>query len=267
MPNNLIALNSPLFWVTFFIAFVVLTPVKNLILRKWIFAGINIGFLTQLLKWKIIGILGLVLLLGLLLSAIQHRLLRVFSAAAVIIIGLYLFILHKGVSLPAGPYKLDLMAALSTVGFAFVALRIVEVLRAVLEGRQRAPDYLMLINYLLPFHMLAAGPIQAYDDFASNNHLTEASTKTAREYFVGIERIAGGLFKKFVIATIIKNMFLTNFQVGGAYLLVEMQMFLIWLYFDFSAYSDIAVGVGSILGIATPENFNKPFLAPNLIDF
>ena len=47
----------------------------------------------------------------------------------------------------------------------------------------------------------------------------------------------------------------------------EAQLTLIWLYLDFSAYSDVAVGVGRLIGVATPENFNRPYLARNIIDF
>ena len=46
-----------------------------------------------------------------------------------------------------------------------------------------------------------------------------------------------------------------------------MQLNYLWLYLDFSAYSDIAVGVGRLMGVATPENFNRPYLARNMIDF
>ena len=63
-----------------------------------------------------------------------------------------------------------------------------------------------------------------------------------------------------MLAHILQKLFLTNFQAGGAYMLVEMQAFLVWLFLDFSAYSDIAVGIGKVIGVSTPENFNRPLL-------
>jgi D-alanyl-lipoteichoic acid acyltransferase DltB (MBOAT superfamily) len=48
---------------------------------------------------------------------------------------------------------------------------------------------------------------------------------------------------------------------------VEVQVFFFWLYLDFSAYSDIAVGIGRLIGVTTPENFNRPYFARNVIDF
>ncbi|HTW94897.1 MAG TPA: MBOAT family O-acyltransferase, partial [Tepidisphaeraceae bacterium] len=121
------------------------------------------------------------------------------------------------------------------------------------------------INYLIPFHMLAAGPIQSYDDFVTQPG--EPRPATTPVMLRGIQRIAHGVFKKFVIAFLIKKMFLTGFTVPGFYWFVEIQMFFIWLYVDFSAYSDIAVGIGTLIGVATPENFMRPYFARNIINF
>jgi D-alanyl-lipoteichoic acid acyltransferase DltB (MBOAT superfamily) len=46
-----------------------------------------------------------------------------------------------------------------------------------------------------------------------------------------------------------------------------MNLNFLWLYLDFSAYSDVAVGLGRLMGSATPENFNRPYLARNVVDF
>jgi D-alanyl-lipoteichoic acid acyltransferase DltB (MBOAT superfamily) len=84
---------------------------------------------------------------------------------------------------------------------------------------------------------------------------------------VATERIASGLFKKYVLAQGLQRLFLTGLHAHGAYLFWEMQLTYIWLCLDFSAYSDIAVGIGRLIGVATPENFNRPYLARNVIDF
>jgi D-alanyl-lipoteichoic acid acyltransferase DltB (MBOAT superfamily) len=46
-----------------------------------------------------------------------------------------------------------------------------------------------------------------------------------------------------------------------------MQFNYLWIYLDFSGYSDVAVGLGGLMGVATPENFHRPYLARNVIDF
>ena len=80
---------------------------------------------------------------------------------------LALFILHK---LPyfGGRWGLSRVESiLAVTGFSYIALRLVEVGRAIRDGRSRPPDLASTVNYLVPFHMLAAGPIQAYDDFVA----------------------------------------------------------------------------------------------------
>jgi D-alanyl-lipoteichoic acid acyltransferase DltB (MBOAT superfamily) len=113
--------------------------------------------------------------------------------------------------------------------------------------------------------MLAAGPIQSYDDYVKQSEMLRE--RTADDVLVGMERIANGLFKKFVLAYVLQKLFLTDFQAHGPYMLLEIQVFFLWLYLDFSAYSDIAVGVGTLIGVVTPENFNRPLGARNVIDF
>src|SRR5262249_55313436 len=76
-----------------------------------------------------------------------------------------------------------------------------------------------------------------------------------------------GLFKKFVVAQGLERLFLTGFHARGPYLLWEIQLAYLWLFLDFSAYTDIAVGIGRLIGVATPENLHRPYLARNVIDF
>jgi len=146
-----------------------------------------------------------------------------------------------------------------------VALRIVEVFRAVGEGRHPAPGLLATINYVVPFHMLAAGPIQGYDEFVAQPPVPPPLS--ARDALEAAERIALGLVKKFVLAYVLQELFLTGFRAHGPYLLWEAQVFSIWLFLDFSGYSDVAVGAGRLLGVATPENFHRPYFARNLINY
>ena len=160
------------------------------------------------------------------------------------------------------PLKIVLVA----IGFSYVALRMVEALRLTYEGRHPAPDLPSTVNYLLPFHMLAAGPIQAYADFVEQPAVPPPLT--ASNALRGVERIAHGLFKKYVLAMTVDKVFLNGFKdMSSWYVGVEMVLFYFWIYLDFSAYSDITVGAGRLLGVATPENFNCPYVARNLVDF
>jgi D-alanyl-lipoteichoic acid acyltransferase DltB (MBOAT superfamily) len=254
------------FWLTFVLAVVVLVPITAPDLRKWAWAAVNVGFLSTLLTpgqlaWALLA----VLVVHVALRAAGGEAGRGLAAGALSAATVWLFLVHK---LPDAASHTGLNPArpiLIAVGFSYVALRICDVLRAVLERRHPAPDLPSTINYLVPFHMLAAGPIQAFDDFVSQPKVPPPlSTTRALE---GVERIAQGLFKKFVLAFIIQSLFLTGFRARGLYLLFEAQVFFLWLYLDFSALSDLAVGMGRILGIATPENFDQPYLARNMINF
>jgi alginate O-acetyltransferase complex protein AlgI len=253
------------FWVAFALGLLLVTPVTSPGLRKWLLAAVNLAFLAILLRRDAAAVAGvLVLTWGVLRVSPSRRwgggLLRAGLLAV-----LALFLYHKLPALERALPSSHLQRALSVVGFSYVALRLVEVFRAVAERPGSAPDLASTVNYLVPFHMVAAGPIQAYDDF-----LTQPGVPPALGFddaLRGFERVATGLFKKFVLASAVQKLFLTGFRAPPPYFFIEVQFNYLWLYLDFSAYSDVAVGVGRLLGVATPENFNRPFLARNIVDF
>lgn len=259
-----VPVNSLEFWLFTALAIVTLNLLRDTAVRRFAWAAINLGFLGLLLHTLVIAVaLGVGIFYGLLYLIQSERVSRPGAAAALAAL-LSLFVINKlggidGVSLPA-----DTPLILAAIGFSFVALRAVEVVRAVYERRAPLPDIVDLVNYLVPFHMLAAGPIQAFDDF---RRPSEAPPMTKSIALEGIELITNGLVKKFVLAYAVKSVFLTDFNSSGAYLLFEALMFLLWLYLDFSAYSDIALGIGRLANIPTPENFNSPLIARNLVDF
>lgn len=306
MDRSTIDLYRPDFWCVLAVAVLVLVPITSGAARKWAWAAINLGFLALLLgvpdlehAWHLIqrhaigdalalvagSGLGLtctsVLVCWRVLHAVQRRRLGKLLLTLSGLTLLALFLIHK---LPEDTlyHRAALREALDAVGlynarvhplklllgaisFSYVALRLVEALRLTREGRYPAPDLPSTINYLLPFHMLAAGPIQGYADFVAQPAVPPALG--AWDALGGVERIAHGLFKKYVLAAMVETEFITGFQVSLPYMAFETMMFYLWVYLDFSGYSDIAVGAGRLMGIATPENFNRPYVARNLIDF
>lgn len=306
MDRSPLDLYQPGFWCVLAVAVLVLVPITSAVLRKWAWAAVNLAFLGLLLRmpdpervWALIqrydfadaamlvvgsgwgmACIG-VLIAWMGLRAVRSGRLGVTPLIAGGLAVLGLFVLHKlsatelydsdewkrpldAVGLTSARV-LPLKTVLGAIGFSYVALRLVEALRLTHEGRHPAPDLPSTINYLLPFHMLAAGPIQGYADFVAQPSVPPPLT--ASDALRGVERIAHGLFKKFVLASVIENAFLTKFSLPYPYLAIEALMFYLWLYLDFSAYSDITVGAGRLMGVATPENFNRPYVARNLIDF
>lgn len=263
--GSTIDLYSLPFWAMVATSCVLMIPLVGGSARRVAFALLNLGFLWYLLRAEMATVLVGLLLVFLLLRLVEGR---KFVGVWMTIGGgavLLLFLIHKlGItprSTAIGPSR----AVLTTIGYSYVALRLVELGRAVGEGRHRAPDLAAMINYLLPFHMLAAGPIQSYDEFAAQPE-TPPELTPAAALWAG-ERIVSGMFKKFVLAYALELAFRTSFRAHGPYFFLEVQINYLWLYLDFSAYSDIAVGIGRLIGVATPENFNRPYLARNMVDY
>jgi len=261
----LVDLASPKFWLLVTAATLVLTPLTHARCRRIAFAVVNLVFLWMMLHVELLGLLAaLIVLYGILQVMGRSRAWR-WAAAVVLIVSSALFVAHK---LPAVARQIGvahLSPLLVAIGYSYVFLRLIDMSRAVWEKRHPPPDPLSLLNYLLPFHMLAAGPIQAFDDFIAQPAVPPALN--FEQSLTLIERIVQGLFKKYVLAFAVDAIFLFHGRAGGWYRLVEMNMTYVWLYLDFSAYSDIAVGVGGLMGVATPENFNRPYLARNITDF
>ncbi len=258
------------FWLFAGAGIAVLNPIVAPRARRWAFAALNLGFVAAFLGTSerfaavIAGLMAIRATLGMLRPG------RAGGAAAVTTLATAtagLFLVHKRPDLLAGrmPDADSLEAILVTIGFSYIALRLYELARAIREGRHQPPDLASMVNYLLPFHMLAAGPIQAYDDFVDQPPIPPPLDVDASLDALG--RITSGLFKKYVLARLVQELFLTDYRSTGWYVLVEAQLTFLWLYLDFSAYSDVAVGVGRLMGVATPENFDRPLLARNIIEF
>ncbi|HEY2157366.1 MAG TPA: MBOAT family O-acyltransferase [Isosphaeraceae bacterium] len=265
MSSQTIDLFRPPFWIALAAGIALLVPAVNPALRRWIGAAINFGVIVALLGIHAAWVAGGLGVAWLYLRLCERPGPRGFLAALGASATLALFLIHKRPELVGeiGPARIN--PILIAVGFSYVALRFFEASRAVIEGRHPAPGLAATVNYLIPFHMLAAGPIQSYDDFAAQPPVPPApGMSTALR---GVERVCLGMFKKYVLANVIELAFLTNFRATGPYFLLELQVNYLWLFLDFSAYSDIAVGAGLLMGVATPENFDRPYLARNMIDY
>ena len=261
--------SSRLWWFTG-IALIVMSLVNRPSARRSCFAALNLGFIF-LHCMATTGRFMTLLLAAILAVWLSFQWLSRSSWArpVVAVMGgallLALFAIHKVPQPSLGWGAAKINPLLGLIGFSYVFLRLIELGRAVGEGRHGPPDLASMINYLLPFHMLAAGPIQSYDEFVEQP--ASPPPLTLGRSLAATERIVSGLFKKYALAGMIEAFFLTGFQAKGPYLFLEMQLNYVWLYLDFSAYSDVAVGLGTLMGVATPENFDRPFLARNLIDF
>lgn len=129
-------------------------------------------------------------------------------------------------------------------------------------------DYLL---YILMFPQLIAGPIVRFntiaDDIVDRQHNDTIDFK-----LYGIYRFCLGLAKKVLIANVLGEQVdafytLPNEQVTGSIARMAAFAYSFQIYFDFSGYSDMAIGLGYLLGFKFPENFNNPYTARNIAEF
>jgi alginate O-acetyltransferase complex protein AlgI len=151
------------------------------------------------------------------------------------------------------------------LGFSYLSF---ELLHVVIERRRGRIPQLSAAD-LLAFVFFAparvAGPIKRYPDFT--NAVQDATMSMANVY-AGTTRVLTGLAKKLLIADVLALFVAERPDVRStAHAWLVLLAFTFQIYFDFSAYTDVAIGFARMLGIQLPENFRRPYLAPNIREF
>ena len=170
-------------------------------------------------------------------------------------------------------------AGMSSVGWTAVALPIgisfftfheisylVDVYRGVAPAARSFKDFLL---YVTLFPQLIAGPIVRYHDVALQ--LRERDYKVER-FYAGIIRFCVGLAKKVLVANVLAETADGVFAQSAATLgagaaWIGILAYAFQLYFDFSGYSDMAIGLGRMLGFEFLENFNRPYVSASFTEF
>jgi membrane protein involved in D-alanine export len=128
-----------------------------------------------------------------------------------------------------------------------------------------------LLYFILFFPTISSGPIDRFRRFEKDlkNELTKDQYKLLLHD--GINKIFLGFLYKFIIGYSINHYFIANLRFIARSdfqnHLFYMYAYSLYLFFDFAGYSAFAIGVSYIMGIKSPENFNKPFLSRNIKDF
>ncbi len=156
------------------------------------------------------------------------------------------------------------------VGLSFFTFQAISYVVDVYRGDARQHTYFEHLLYLLFFPHLVAGPIVRASHLIER--FDEVPQLTADSGGQGLYRIAVGLVKKLVIADVLGTglvdpVFGAPEAYTSAECLVAAVAYSFELYFDFSAYSDIAIGAAALFGFKFEENFNRPYLATNLSEF
>jgi len=147
--------------------------------------------------------------------------------------------------------------------FSFKAIHgIVESYKRSLTGL----DALTWLNYLTFFPAFVSGPINRYNHFAAQLG-AEKRGPLAPDMKAGAERIIHGLFKKFVLVQLVAPYTIVAKPLAGqsgGEVVLGLYAYALFSYFDFSGYSDLAIGGARLMGLELPENFNWPFLQKNI---
>ncbi len=167
---------------------------------------------------------------------------------------------------PAMATALDI----SWLGFSYLAFRLLHTLRDFQTGRLPSFKSDEYTTYALFYPSLTAGPIDRSQRFIQTD-LRNPDSVSNDGRLLGIQRIVIGAFKKFVIADALALIALSPQLISqvnsNLWMWLLLYAFSLRIYFDFAGYTDIAIGIGLMVGIQLPENFNRPYTTTNLTSF
>ena len=154
------------------------------------------------------------------------------------------------------------------IGISFYTFQILSYVIDVYKGKVSVQkNILKLATYVSLFPQLIAGPIVRYETISKELDNRE---ETIEKFSLGVRRFIIGLAKKVLIANMLGEL-CTKFS-----LVDERSVLFYWIfaisymlqvYFDFSAYSDMAIGLGKMFGFTFLENFNYPFISKSITEF
>lgn len=164
--------------------------------------------------------------------------------------------------------SLPLLKIALPIGISFYTFQIASYEIDVYRGDVAAQhNFIDFAAYVAMFPQLIAGPIVRYRDIApqlkERTHSLEAAAS-------GASRFAVGLGKKVLVANVLAQLvsaYKASAEQTALYAWLYAIAFTLQIYFDFSGYSDMAIGLGRIFGFMFPENFRYPYIAKSITEF
>ena len=154
------------------------------------------------------------------------------------------------------------------IGISFYTFQIISYIIDVYNGKVKVQkNIIKLATYVSLFPQLVAGPIVRYQTVEKE---LDNRTHSFNNFAYGIRRFSIGLAKKVLIANALGEL-CSKASATSEETVVFFWIFgisyMLQLYFDFSAYSDMAIGLGRIFGFHFPENFNYPYISKSITEF
>ncbi len=153
------------------------------------------------------------------------------------------------------------------IGISFYTFQIISYTVDVYRGEKAQRNPIHLAAYVSMFPQLIAGPIVRYSNIAEQLSAREHSLKEAA---LGIRRFVIGLGKKILLANQLGELcavFRASQEKSVLFYWMYAIAFSLHIYFDFSGYSDMAIGLGRVLGFRFLENFNYPYISASVTEF
>ena len=169
-----------------------------------------------------------------------------------------------------GANAIKMAKVMLPIGISFFTFQsityVIDTYRGNNEPMEKLSDYIV---YIMMFPQLIAGPIVRYCDIEGEIRHREYS---AQEFLQGFYRFIIGLSKKVLIADVlgfqVDRLLDSNLATMGTLTAwITIAAYTMQLYFDFSGYSDMAIGLGRIMGFHFPENFDNPYNSASITEF
>lgn len=253
-------------------AFVKARAVKNLV----VIAGSVLVLLTVVVEHTLI-VLGVLSLLVFVLGKLLQRKRSTWALGTGLLFVIVLFCIRNY------PFVQEILESsylsfinepvlsVQKLGISYILFRYVHWL---VESHRRTiarSDILTFLNYIFFFPNYLAGPIDTYRNF--DYWIGNTRFRYHRSlFFAGVSRIFIGALKTLIIVPAVidyaldYSILIPEFSPFTA-LMISLLAYSAYIYFDFSGYSDIAIGTAYLIGIRTPENFNNPYFSGNLSVF
>ena len=164
--------------------------------------------------------------------------------------------------------NITLLNIVLPIGISFYTFQIISYLVDVYREKVKAQkNFISLATYISLFPQLIAGPIVRYETI---NKELENRKQTFNDFSYGITRFVIGLSKKVLIANLLGelcNIFILSDEKTVLFYWIYGISYSLQIYFDFSAYSDMAIGLGRMFGFHFMENFNYPYISKSITEF
>lgn len=163
--------------------------------------------------------------------------------------------------------KISLLPLTLPIGISFYTFQIISYTVDVYRGEKAQKSIIDLATYISMFPQLIAGPIIRYSTIAEQ---LKERTHSLEKFSLGIRRFVLGLSKKVLIANQLGELcaaFRISDEKSILYYWLYAIAFMLHIYFDFSGYSDMAIGLGKLFGFDFSENFNYPYISRSITEF